>query len=189
VGGVKKNVVVTFDNAFHGRTLGAQLAGGSPGLKEWTVEDHRFVQVPYPDGFRQKDISFEVFEQTLAKKGVEPDRVCGVMSETYQGCNAVLMPVEYAQSLRDWCDKHGAVLILDEIQAGFGRTGRLFGFMHLGIVPDLVACGKGMSGGMPLSAVVGIEELMNLYGPGEMTSTHSANPVCAAAALEGGIQR
>ena len=75
------------------------------------------------------------------------------------------------------------MLIFDEIQAGFGRTGKQFGFEHCGIVPDLAACGKGISGGMPLAAVFGTDELMNLYGPGEMTSTHSANPVCCAAAL------
>lgn len=183
VGGVEKNVLVTFENAFHGRTMGAQLAGGSSALKAWMGEDPRFVQVPYPDGFRQKDVSFEVFTRTLAEKGVDPARVCGVMSETYQGCNAVMMPDAYAQALRRWCDDNRAILIFDEVQAGFGRTGLPFGFQHTGIVPDLAACGKGISGGMPLSAVLGTEELMGLYGPGEMTSTHSANPICSAAAL------
>ncbi|NLF32928.1 MAG: aspartate aminotransferase family protein [Planctomycetes bacterium] len=184
VAGKSKKVLVTFDNAFHGRTLGSQLAGGAPGLKTWIGDlDPAFVQVPFPDGFRQKDVSFDVFEAALARQGVDPADVCGVMSETYQGCNAKLMPAEYAQALRAWCDKHNAVLIFDEVQAGFGRTGKPFGFMHYGITPDLIACGKGISGGMPLSAVAGTEKLMNLYGPGEMTSTHSANPICSAAAL------
>lgn len=183
LGGERKNVFVTFHNAFHGRTLGAQLAGGAPALKSWTGGDPRFVQVPFPDGFRQKDVSFDVFTDSLEEQGIDPETVCGVMSETYQGCNAVLMPPSYAQDLRCWCDDHGAVLIFDEVQAGFGRTGQPFGFMHLGVVPDLAACGKGISGGMPLSAVLGTEELMSLYGPGEMTSTHSANPVCCAASL------
>lgn len=183
-GGPKKDVLVTFENAFHGRTMGAQLAGGSAGLKGWLgAPDPRFVQVPFPDGFRQPDTSFSVFEAALAAQGVDPASVCGVMSETFQGCNAALMPAEYAQALRRWCDVHGALLIFDEVQAAFGRTGKAFGFQHLGVVPDLVACGKGISGGMPLSAVIGTEALMNMYGPGEMTSTHSANPVCAAAAL------
>ena len=184
LGGKKKSVFVSFEYAFHGRTMGAQLAGGSAALKSWIGDaDRRFVQVPYPDGFRQKDTRFEVFEAALAAKGIDPDDVCGVMTETYQGCNACLMSAPYAQALRRWCGQHKAVLAFDEIQAGFGRTGKPFGFMHLGIVPDLVACGKGISGGMPLSAVLGTEELMNMYGPGEMTSTHSANPICAAAAL------
>ena len=184
VGGKKKSVLVSFDNAFHGRTMGSQWAGGSPGLKAWMGQpDPRFVQVAFPDGFRQEDVSFGVFVASLDEQGVDPRTVCGVMSETYQGCNATLMPAEYARRLRTWCDEHQAVLIFDEIQAAFGRTGKRFGFEHFGIVPDLAACGKGISGGMPLAAVLGTEELMNLYGPGEMTSTHSANPICAAAAL------
>lgn len=184
VGGKKKSVMVSFDIGFHGRTMGSQLAGGSPALKSWMGDaDARFVQVPFPEGFRQKDVSFEVFEKTLAERGVNPDDVCGVIGETYQGANATLFPAAYAQALRKWCDKHQAVLIFDEIQAGFGRCGKWFGFQHFGIVPDLISCGKGISGGMPLSAVIGTEELMNMYGPGEMTSTHSANAICAAAAL------
>ncbi len=184
VGGPKKSVIVSFSAGFHGRTMGSQLAGGSPALKSWIGDlDVRFVQVPFPEGFRQKDVSFSVFEKTLADAGVNPDHVCGVMGETYQGGNATLFPTEYAQALRKWCDKHKAVLIFDEIQAGFGRCGKWFGFQHFGIVPDLVACGKGISGGLPLSAVLGTEELMNMYGPGEMTSTHSANAICSAAAL------
>ena len=164
--------------------MGSQLAGGSPGLKSWLGDtDPRFVQVPFPDGFRQKDTSFNVFLKTLANKGVDPKNVCGVISETFQGCNATLMPAEYAQSLRKWCNDNRAVMIFDEVQAGFGRTGKMFGFQNLGVVPDLAACGKGLSGGMPVSAVLGTEELMSIYGPGEMTSTHSANTVCAAAAL------
>ena len=184
VGGSGKSILVTFENSFHGRTMGAQWAGGSPALKEWLGQpDRRFVQVPFPDGFRQKDTSFAVFVDSLAAQGVNPDDVCGVMSETYQGCNATLMPADYARKLRAWCDEHRAVMIFDEIQAGFGRTGKTFGFEHFGVAPDLIACGKGISGGMPLAAVAGTDELMGLYGPGEMTSTHSANPICAAAAL------
>ena len=184
VGGRRKSVLVSFHNAFHGRTMGSQLAGGSPALKQWLQGGHpNFVQVPYPDGFRCQDTSFSGFLSALEQKGIQPDRVCGVMSETYQGCNAALMPETYVQSLREWCTHNKAVLILDEVQAGFGRTGTMFGFEHYGIVPDIACFGKGISGGMPLSAVAGTEELMSLYGPGEMTSTHSANPVCCAAAL------
>jgi 4-aminobutyrate aminotransferase / (S)-3-amino-2-methylpropionate transaminase / 5-aminovalerate transaminase len=183
-GGARKRVFVTFDNAFHGRTMGAQLAGGSPSLKDWIGGANQgFVQVPFPDGFRQADTSFAVFETRLAEQGVEPRDVCGVMAETYQGCNACLMPAAYARALRAWCDSHGALMILDEVQAGFGRTGRWFGFEHCGVVPDLAAFGKGISGGMPLSSVIGRADVMDLYGPGEMTSTHSANPLCCAAAL------
>ncbi len=179
-----KQHIITFENAFHGRTLGAQLAGGTTSLKEWIPGTHpEYVQVPYPDGFRTTDTSFELFERTLASLGVAPDSVCAVMTETFQGCNAQMFPVEYARRLRQWCDRHQALLIFDEIQAAFGRTGRLFGFQHLGISPDLITCGKGISGGMPLSAVIGRRDVMDLYGPGQMTSTHTANPICCAATL------
>ncbi len=184
IGGKKKSVLITFTNAFHGRTMGSQFAGGIPGLKTWMGDlDPRFVNVPFPDGYRQEDVSFKVFEDALAAQGIKPEQVCGVMTETFQGCNATLMPATYAQELRRWCDKNQALLIFDEVQAGFGRAGKAFGFQHLGVVPDLAACGKGISGGTPLSAVVGTEELMCMYGPGEMTSTHSANAIAAAGAL------
>jgi len=185
LGGDDKITVVTFDNAFHGRTLGAQMAGGIPALKDWIVNlDPAIVQVPFPDGFRGgPDASFDVFLRSLAEQHVAPDQVAGVMTETYQGGNASFAPAEYVQKLRAWCDDHGVVLIFDEVQAGFGRTGRFWGFEHYGVVPDLVCCGKGITSGMPLSAVIGRAELMDLYPPGSMTSTHTGNPVCAAAAL------
>ena len=179
-----KNILLSFTHSFHGRTMGSQLAGGLPGLKQWLGElDPRFVQVPYPDEYRTADNTFDGFLLALKKQGVDPDQVCGVMSETYQGVNAKLWPKSYATAMRKWCNEHRALLIFDEIQAGFGRTGKWFGFDHYGIIPDLAAFGKGISGGMPLSAVVGKTSVMDLYGPGEMTSTHSANPICAAAAL------
>src|SRR4026209_359206 len=74
-------------------------------------------------------------------------------------------------------------MIADEVQAGFGRCGTLFGFQHYGIVPDLVCGGKGISSSLPISCVLGRAEIVDLYGPGEMTSTHTGNPICSAAAL------
>jgi 4-aminobutyrate aminotransferase/diaminobutyrate-pyruvate transaminase/4-aminobutyrate aminotransferase/(S)-3-amino-2-methylpropionate transaminase len=184
IGGDKKIGIVTFQNAFHGRTLGAQMAGGIPGLKQWIVNlDRDMVQVPFPDGFRCPDTSFEGFLKALAEQHVEPDCVAGVMSETYQGGNASFMPPEYAQQLRRWCDEHGALLIFDEVQAGFGRTGKYWGFEHYGVTPDLICCGKGISSGLPVSAVIGRSDVMDFYPPGAMTSTHTGNPVCAAAVL------
>jgi 4-aminobutyrate aminotransferase/diaminobutyrate-pyruvate transaminase/4-aminobutyrate aminotransferase/(S)-3-amino-2-methylpropionate transaminase len=183
-GGDKKIGIVTFQNAFHGRTLGAQMAGGIPALKQWIVNlDRDMVQVPFPDGFRCPDTSFEGFLRALAEQGVAGDRVAGVMSETYQGGNASFMPPEYAQQLCRWCDEHGALLIFDEVQAGFGRTGKYWGFEHYGIAPDLICCGKGISSGLPISAVIGRPDVMDFYPPGAMTSTHTGNPVCAAAVL------
>lgn len=184
VGGREKITFVTFQNAFHGRTLGAQMAGGIPALKQWIVNlDPNIVQVPFPDGFRCPDTRFELFLESLDRQGIRPEMVAGVMTETYQGGNASFAPPEYVQKLRAWCDRHQAILVMDEVQAGFGRTGTYWGFEHYGVVPDLICCGKGISSGMPMSAVIGRPEIMDLYPPGSMTSTHTGNPICAAAVL------
>jgi 4-aminobutyrate aminotransferase / (S)-3-amino-2-methylpropionate transaminase / 5-aminovalerate transaminase len=183
-GGDKKIGIVSFHNAFHGRTLGAQMAGGIPALKQWIVNlDKDMVQAPFPDGFRCPDTSFDLFLKSLSDQGFTPDRVAGVMSETYQGGNASFAPVEYIQKLRRWCDEHGVLLIFDEVQAGFGRTGTYWGFEHYGVVPDLYFCGKGISSGLPVAAVIGRPDVMDQYPPGAMTSTHTGNAVCAASVL------
>jgi 4-aminobutyrate aminotransferase / (S)-3-amino-2-methylpropionate transaminase / 5-aminovalerate transaminase len=180
----EKTAIVTFANAFHGRTLGAQMAGGIPGLKRWIKDPAPgFYQVPFPDGFRAPGYTFSDFLGSLRTFALDPQRVAGVMLESYQGGGASFAPVEFVQSLREWCDRHRIQLIFDEVQAGFGRTGRYFAFEHYGVLPDLICCGKGMSGSLPISAVIGKSLVMDLQEPGEMTSTHAGNPVCCAAAL------
>ena len=182
--GPHKKYFVTFDNAFHGRTMGAQLAGGMEKQKQWMVDrDATFVQVPFPDGYKNEDTSFDLFLKTLREKGVEPRDIAGVMTETYQGGGPDFLPVEYAQKLEAFCREHDIVMCYDEVQAGFGRTGKMFGFEHYGVRPDLIACGKGISSSLPLSAVIGREDIMGLYPPGSMTSTHSGSPLPVAAAI------
>lgn len=184
VGGRAKHVIVSFDKAFHGRTLGSQQVGGIPSLKEWIVNpDPGFVQVPFPDGFRTSDTSFDFFLKSLHECGVDPQNVAGVIMETYQGGSAAFAPVEYMRSMRSWCDGHRALLVCDEVQAGFGRTGTLWGYEHYGIIPDLTTWGKGISSSLPLAAVIGRRDVMDLHPAGSMTSTHTGNPVCCAAAL------
>jgi 4-aminobutyrate aminotransferase/(S)-3-amino-2-methylpropionate transaminase len=183
-GGRAKHVIVSFDKSFHGRTLGAQQAGGIPALKEWIVNlDPGFVQVDFPDGFRTADSSFDLFERSLREKGIEAQNVAGVILETYQGGSAAFAPPEYMKSLRQWCTGHKALLVMDEVQAGFGRCGTLWGFENYGIVPDLACFGKGISGSMPLTAIAGRPDVMDLPTPLSMTSSHAGNPVCCAAAL------
>ncbi|MDQ6700564.1 MAG: aspartate aminotransferase family protein [Acidobacteriota bacterium] len=184
VGGRSKHVIVSFEKAFHGRTLGAQQTGGIPALKEWIVNlDPGFVQIPFPDGYRTRDNSFEGFERAIREQGVEPQNVAGVMLETYQGGSAAFAPPEYIQALRQWCTGHKTLLVMDEVQAGFGRCGTMWGFEHYGVVPDLACFGKGISSSLPLSAVAGRPDVMDLHPAGSMTSTHTGNPVCCAAAL------
>jgi len=154
-----KRVVVSFVNAFHGRTLGSQMIGGIPALKSWIGhQDPAMVQVPFPDGFRCKDVSFKLFKSTLEKAGVKPADVCGVILESYQGGNASFADLAYIKELRAWCDQNDALLVFDEVQAGFGRTGKYWGFQHYGVKADIVCCGKGISGSLPLSAVLANHE-------------------------------
>ena len=184
IGGDRKIGIVSYHNAFHGRTLGSQMAGGIPSLKQWIGNlDKDMVQVPFPDGFRCPDTSFDLFLKSLDAEGMTPDRVADVMTETYQGGNASFAPADYVRKLRAWCDEHRVLLIFDEVQAAFGRTGTYWGFEHYGVLPELIVCGKGISSGLPLSAVIGPGEIMDLYPPGSMTSTHTGNPICAVAAL------
>ena len=180
----EKNIFISFENAFHGRTLASQQMGGINSLKEWIKnKDPDFIQVPFPDGFYNKDISFNSFIKTLEDKGINPDNVCGVITESYQGGGADFLPVEYVKNLRKWCDDHNVLLIFDEVQAGFGRTGMKFGYMHYEVRADLVCLGKGLSSGLPISGVLGSEEIMDIYPSGSMTSTHTGNPVSCAAVI------
>ena len=182
--GPERRVLVSFENAFHGRTMGAQLAGGNAAQKAWLGRsDDSFVQVPFPDGYANQDLRFDLLLETLERRGVRPSQVCAVMTESFQGVGPDFLPVEYARQLEAWCRKNDSLLIVDEVQAGFGRTGKWFAFEHYGIVPDLIACGKGVSGSLPLSAVIGRPDVMEMYPPGSMTSTHSGSPLPVAAAL------
>jgi 4-aminobutyrate aminotransferase/diaminobutyrate-pyruvate transaminase/4-aminobutyrate aminotransferase/(S)-3-amino-2-methylpropionate transaminase len=183
-GGRHKHVVVSYEHAFHGRTLGSQQAGGIAPLKEWIVNlDPGFVQIPFPDGWRTRDTSFESFEHELRAHGIEPANVAGVIMETYQGGSAAFAPPDYMKSLRQWCTGHKALLVLDEVQAGFGRCGTLWGWEYYGVVPDVACFGKGISSSLPISAVAARADVMDLHPPNSMTSTHTGNPVCCAAAL------
>ena len=105
------------------------------------------------------------------------------MLETFQGWGAVFYPDDFVKAIERLCRTHGILLTFDEMQAGFARTGRAFGYQHYGVTPDLICCGKGIGGGVPLSAVLGRAAIMDLPDVGNMSSTHSANPLVCAAGL------
>ncbi len=183
-GGNKKIGVVGAERGFHGRTLGAQQAGGIPGQKGWIVnEDPAIVQVPFPDGYWTANTSFDLFLATLDKKGLRPENVAGVIFESFQGVGPDFAPVEYIRRLAEWCKVNDALLVFDEVQAGFGRSGKFWAFEHYGVTPDIICCGKGISSSLPISAVIGSHEIMDEFPPGSMTSTHTGNPICCAAAM------
>jgi 4-aminobutyrate aminotransferase/(S)-3-amino-2-methylpropionate transaminase len=183
-GGKRKIGIVGFELGFHGRTLGAQQAGGIPGQKSWIVnEDPAIINAPFPDGYWQRETSFAGFLEAIHRRGLEPADIAGVVMESYQGVGPDFAPVPYVCELAEWCKTHDVVLIFDEVQAGFGRTGRFWAFEYYGVTPDLICCGKGISSSLPLSAVIGRSGIMNQFPPGSMTSTQTGNPVCCAAAL------
>ena len=183
--GPQKKYFVSFNNAFHGRTMGSQLAGGMQKLKTWIVDEGKtFIQVPFPDGYKNEDRSFNLFLNTLRDMGINPRDIAGIMTESYQGVGPDFLPVEYAKKLEQFCHENDIVSIFDEVQAGFGRTGKMFTYEHYDIKPDLIACGKGISSSLPISAVIGRSDIMSIYGPGSMTSTHSGSPLPVVAAIE-----
>jgi 4-aminobutyrate aminotransferase / (S)-3-amino-2-methylpropionate transaminase / 5-aminovalerate transaminase len=183
--GPKKNRVISFGNAFHGRTMGSQLAGGMQDQKAWIAgEGSTFAQVPFPDGYKNEDTSFDLFLSTLKAQRIKPESIAAVITESYQGVGPDFLPYDYAQKLQEFCREHDICMIYDEVQSGFGRTGKMFCFEHYGVTPDLITCGKGISSSLPISAVIGRKDIMDLYPPGSMTSTHSASPLPVAAAIE-----
>ncbi len=183
-GGDKKIGIVGADRSFHGRTLASQMTGGIPGQKDWIVNlDPAIVQVPWPDGYWTEDTSFDLFLKTLEERGMSPENVAGVMFETFQGVGPDFAPVEYIRELRQWCDANEVVLIFDEVQAGFGRTGKMWAFEHYGVNPDLICIGKGVTSSLLLSGVIGKTEILDVYPPGSMTSTHTGNPLSCRAAI------
>ncbi len=183
-GGNRKIGIIGAERGFHGRTLGAQQAGGIPGQKSWIVnEDPAIIQVPFPDGYWTEDTSFDQFLRSVKTRGLGPENIAGVMLESYQGVGPDFAPVEYIRDLAAWCKANEIILIFDEVQAGFGRTGKFWAFEHYGVIPDVICCGKGITSSLPLSAVIGRAEIMDQFPPGSMTSTHTGNPVCCAAAI------
>jgi 4-aminobutyrate aminotransferase / (S)-3-amino-2-methylpropionate transaminase / 5-aminovalerate transaminase len=189
--GKRKGGVVCFDGAFHGRTLGAQMMTGSASAREWIgFEDPSMYHLPFPypwaEGVSEPRQFFEdSISQLIEKKGIDPDKdLCGFVLESFQGWGAVFYPVEFVQALVAFAHKHNMLVAFDEMQAGFGRTGKLFGYMHYGVEPDLLCLGKGASSGLPLSVVLGSKEVMDLPDIGSMSSTHSANPLCCVAGHE-----
>ena len=148
--------------------------------------DIHHISFPYPwqvdesnaAEFLQKGL------QGLTEKGIDIQQdICGFMLETFQGWGAVFYPVAFVKGIEALCRKNNILLAFDEMQAGFGRTGKAFGYQHYGVTPDLICCGKGIGGGVPLSAVLGRAEIMDLPDVGNMSSTHSANPLVCAAGL------
>ncbi|MDD5109288.1 MAG: aspartate aminotransferase family protein [Candidatus Omnitrophica bacterium] len=185
-----KKTILSFQGNMHGRTMAAEMLKGDAGAMSWIgYKDPNILTLPFPypwlpyRGDFEWEKKFHSDIEALKKKGVAPDNICGVIIESYQGWGAIFYPKPYIKALCNYAKKYNILVTFDEIQGGFGRTGKLFVFQHYGVTPDLVCLGKALSNGLPLSAVLGRRKIMDLSEIGSMSSTHSANPLCCAAAL------
>ncbi|MCC7499585.1 MAG: acetyl ornithine aminotransferase family protein [Bryobacterales bacterium] len=190
---------LAFYGGFHGRTMGSlsltasrsrQRQGFGPLLAG-------VFHAPYPDSYRNGladgERSIRFIKDTLFRQVLPPEEVAAIIVEPVQGEGGyVIPPPEFLQQLRRLADEHGILLVADEVQSGFGRTGKMFAIEHFGVEPDILATAKGIASGMPLSATIARAELMN-WPAGSHASTFGGNPVAVAAALatldliEGGL--
>ena len=181
-----RTAVISFTGAFHGRTMMAMALTGKvmPYKQGFGPFPAEVYHVPFPIEYHgiSSENSLAALNE-LFKADVEPERVAAIIVEPVQGEGGFYpAPDGFLQKLRDICDEHGIVLIADEIQTGFARTGKLFAVEHAGIEPDLMTMAKGLAGGFPLSGVVGKAEIMDSVHPGGLGGTFGGSPIgCAAA--------
>lgn len=189
--GYEKNIILCFEGNWHGRTMGAQMLSSNVDQRAWIDIDSTssILHLPFPFEWEhdyKSNNGYEMFYKDLnelaTKYQFDPYKdIRGIFMETFQGWGALFYPQPYIEAIRTFLENADALLCFDEMQAGFGRTGKLFGYQHYNIEPDLICCGKGISSSLPLSAVLGRAELLDLPGSGNMSSTHSASPLCCAA--------
>ena len=179
--------VVAFSGGYHGRTLLTLGLTGkvSPYKKDVGPFPSDIFRAPFPDartGVTVEDALNGL--ETLFLTDADPDRVAAIILEPVLGEGGYIpVPTEMWQALRAICDQHGILLISDEIQAGFGRTGTWFGIEHSGVVPDMITVAKSMAGGYPIAGVIGRADVMDSLAPGGLGGTYGGNPVACAAAL------
>lgn len=191
--GQKKNKrhpgIICIEGNWHGRTMGAQMMSNNIAQKEWIgYQDPYIHYIPFPYSWKLAKTSGSDFLlesiNSLVHRGLDMRKdICGIMLETFQGWGAIFYPKDFVKGIERICRDNDIVLAFDEMQAGFARTGKHFGYEHYGVKPDVICCGKGMGSGLPLSGVMGSEEIMDLPEVGNMSSTHSANPLVCAAGL------
>lgn len=165
-----KSKIIAFHHGFHGRTLFTVSVGGQP---------------KYSDGFGPKpaDIVHVPFNDLAAVKAVIDDHTCAIVVEPIQGEGGVMPATpEFMQGLRALCDEHQALLVLDEVQSGMGRSGKLFAYEHYGITPDILTTAKALGGGFPVSAMLTTHEIAAVMAPGAHGSTYGGNPLACAIA-------
>ena len=169
--GTGRATIITLHNSFHGRTITTLTATGQDVFHNYFF--------PFTEGFRYADANDLASLETAAG-----DDVCAVMLELVQGEGGVL-PLErsYVDAVKKLCKERDWLLLVDEVQTGVARTGKLFAFQNYGLLPDVVSFAKGIAGGLPMSGIMANEKCRSVLGPGSHATTFGANPVCAAAGL------
>ena len=186
----RRPYILAFLNAFHGRTLGAVSLTASKAVQRQGFAPllPGVFHAPYPDRYRSRtsDPAGEVLEhieQVLFRTVLPADETAAIFVEPIQGEGGVIVPPEgFLRGLRRLCDRHGILLVVDEVQTGMGRTGKLFAIEHEGIIPDIICMAKALGGGLPLGAVIARKRIMT-WERGSHTSTFGGNPVACEAAL------
>ncbi len=164
-----KYEIITANHCFHGRTLMTLTATAQP--------KYQAGYEPLPQGFTYID-----YNDIAALENAISDKTCAVVLEPIQGEGGVNVPADdYLQKVRALCDKHGALLIFDEVQTGIGRTGKMFAYEHFGIKPDIVTLAKGLAGGVPIGAFLATDKVASAFHPGDHGSTFGGNPLACAA--------
>ena len=186
-GATGRSAVIAFDGAFHGRTLATLNLNGkvAPYKQKVGVLPGPVFHLPFPsrdNGVTCAD-ALKAMERLFSVEIDVDDVACFIVEPVQGEAGFLAMETEFAQALRKFCDDKGIVLIADEIQSGFGRTGQRFAFSRLGIEPDLILLGKSIAGGVPLGAVVGRKPLLDNLPKGGLGGTYSGNPIACAAAL------
>jgi len=185
----RRKGIICFEGNWHGRTLGSQMMSGDPKQKEWIgYQDANIHHMPFPYPWKIQNMDPKDFLKQslkmLRKKNIDISKdICGFMIETFQGWGSIFYPKIFIKEIKKICSRYNILLAFDEMQSGFGRTGKKFGYEHYGVKPDLLCCGKGMGGGIPVSGVIGKSKIMDLPEIGDMSSTHSANPIACNAGL------
>lgn len=179
--------VITFDGAFHGRTMLTLAMTGKvlPYKNDFGPMPGDVYRAPYPNPLHgiSDEMALGAIEK-LFKTDIPAHRVAAIVIEPVQGEGGFyIASPSYLKALRELCDRHGILLIIDEVQSGFARTGKLFALEHSGIEADLLTTAKSLANGMPLSAIVGTAKVMDASGPGSLGGTYSGNPLSCAAAL------
>ncbi len=178
--------IVAFSGAFHGRTLlGMSLTGKvQPYKAGFGAMVNDIWHLPFPNELHgvSQEMALAALK-TLFRSDIDPSRVAAVIIEPVQGEGGFYeTPVAFMKALRELCDEHGMLLIADEVQTGFARTGKLFAMEHFGVAADLTTMAKGLGGGLPISAVTGRAEVMDAPAPGGLGGTYAGNPLAVAAA-------